>query len=338
MSNQRQLQKGRSMSSVFGLFGAVISTVLLLGVSPAIAQDDNSRPIRMVVPYPAGGAADFLARTLAEKVGANLKQNVIVDNMPGANGTIATQMVVNAPADGLTLLFAVPGVVVFNSFTRKQLPYDPQTQLTPVAMLAATQFALIANVKAPFNSVRELVDYAKSHPGKLTYGSPGIGSHPHIAMEEFKAVAGIDLLHVPYQGGAPAMRDLLGGNIDLKFDGVVSVPPQVRAGRVKALAVSGAARTSILADVPTVAEFYPGFDSATWYGIFVPSDVQTAKVVRLRNAFFAAVDDSVVQKRMADNGISPIGKSVSAEQFQAILKSEFVRYGKVIKSIGIEPQ
>jgi tripartite-type tricarboxylate transporter receptor subunit TctC len=292
----------------------------------------------MLVPYPAGGAADYLARLVGAKAGAYLKQTIVVENRPGANGIIAAQAVVNASPDGRTVLFAVPGVVIFNSHIKNDMPFDPLKQLTPVAMLATTQFALAASLDVPFDSVKGLVAYAKQNPGKLTYGSPGTGSHPHIAMEELKARAGIDMLHIPYQGGVPAMNNLIGRTISLLFDGVVSVPPHVQSGRIKALAVSGAKRAIMLPDVPTVGEIYPGYDSSPWYGIFAPVNMSASTVARLHQAFVDAVEDADTKRRMTEGGYEVIGRAVSAAQFKAIFVSDFERYGKVIRSVGIKPQ
>ena len=321
-----------------GNVAAALQLATILACGSATAQEPATRPIRMLVPYPAGGAADFLARLVSAKASTYLRQTFVVENRPGANGIIAAQTVVNAPADGHTVLFAVPGVVIFNSHIKKDMPFDPLTQLTPVVMLATTQFALAASLDVPFDSVKGLVAYAKQNPGKLTYGSPGTGSHPHIAMEELKARAGIYMLHIPYQGGVPAMNNLIGRTISLLFDGVVSVPPHVQSGRIKALAVSGPKRAIMLPNVPTVAETYPGYDSSPWYGIFAPANISARTVARLHKGFVDAVDDADTRKRMIEGGYEVIGRSVSAEQFKAILVSDFERYGKVIRNVGITPQ
>lgn len=292
----------------------------------------------MLVPYPAGGSADFLARVVAMRAAVELKQTVVVENRIGANGIIAVQTVVNASPDGHTVLFAVPGVVIFNSYIRKELPYDPLKQLTPVAMLATTQFALVASPDMPFNSVKELVAYAKQNPGKLTFGSPGTGSHPHIAMEDLKARAGIDMLHIPYQGGVPAMNALIGRSIALLFDGAVSVPPHVQSGRIKALALSGPKRMALLPGVPNVSETFPGYDNSPWYGIFAPANVPASVVARLHKGFVAAVEEADTARRITEGGYEAIGRAVSPAQFQAIFAADFERYGKIIRNMGLERQ
>ncbi|MCC7483703.1 MAG: tripartite tricarboxylate transporter substrate binding protein [Burkholderiales bacterium] len=317
---------------------AAIPLAAMLSCGVATAQEQAARPMRMLVPYPAGGSADFLARLVGMRAAVELKRTVVIENRPGANGIIAVQALVNAPPDGHTVLFAVPGVVIFNSHIRKALPYDPLRQLTPVAMLARTQFVLVTPADMPFDSVSGLVAYARRNPGKLAFGSPGTGSHPHIAMEDLKARAGIDMLHIPYQGGAPAMMALIGRSIALLFDGAVSVPPHIRSGKVKALALSGTGRMALFPGVPNVSETFPGYDNSPWYGIFAPAGVPAGVVARLHKGFVAAVEDADTAKRMVEGGYAVIGGAVSPTQFATIVAKDFERYGKIIRSIGIERQ
>lgn len=334
--SKRAVPAGRWLNR--GKCGWVFLPVFLAVCGVATAQESTLRPMRILVPYPAGGSSDFLARLAGMSAGAHLRQTVVVENRPGANGIIAVQTVVNALPDGHTVLFAVPGVVIFNSHIRKELPYDPLKQLTPVAMLASTQFALVASLDVPFDSVKDLIAYARQNPGKLTYGSPGTGSHPHVAMEDLKTRAGINMLHIPYQGGVPAMNSLIGRSISLLFDGVVSVPPHVQSGRIKALALSGAKRAALLPGVPTVGEIFPGYDNSPWYGIFAPANTPASVVARLHKGFVAAVEDADTAKRLIDGGYEVIGSRVSLSQFKAIFAADFERYGKIIRDMGLERQ
>src|SRR5213075_859540 len=236
------------------------------------AQAYPSKPIRFVVPYPAGGPLDTVARLLGQKVSESLKQPVVVDNKPGAGGNIGADAVAKSAPDGYTILMGAVATHAINPTLYANIPYDPIKDFQPVTQLASTPNVLIVNNSVPASNVREFIAYAKANPGKLNFGSGSTGSAGHLAGELFKAMAGVEMTHVPYKGAAPAMQDLIGGQIDLMFDNLASALGQVRAGKVRALAVTTAQRTALAPELPTIAESgLPGFDISTWFGVFVPA-------------------------------------------------------------------
>src|SRR5436190_228812 len=261
----------RMHSSLRALSAFSVSSVIMLlafGLPEAYAQTYPSKPIRFVVPYPAGGPLDTIARLLAAKVGESVKQPVVVDNKPGAGGNIGADIVAKSPPDGYTIVMGALATHAINPTLYKSMPYDPVKDFTPITQVASTPNILIVNPSVPATSVREFIAYAKANPGKLSFGSGSIGSGGHLAGELFKTMAGIDMVHVPYKGAAPALQDLIGGQIQLMFDNLASSLTQVRAGKVRALAVTTAKRTALAPEFPTIAESgLPGFDIETWFGI-----------------------------------------------------------------------
>jgi tripartite-type tricarboxylate transporter receptor subunit TctC len=299
----------------------------------AHAQPYPARPIRFVVPYPAGGPLDIVARLTAQKVSESVKQPVIVDNKPGAGGNIGADIVAKSPPDGYTILMGAVATHAINPTLYPSLPYDPVKDFAPVTQIASTPNVLIVHPSIPGTNIREFIAYAKAHPGELNFGSGSSGSAGHLAGELFKAMAGVDMVHVPYKGAAPAMQDLIGGRIQLMFDNLASALAQVRAGKVRALAVTTARRSELAPELPTIAESgLPGFDISTWFGIFAPAGTPREIVERLHAEFTRALASPDVRERMVALGAEPVGNR--PEEFAAYIRAEAGKYARVIKASG----
>lgn len=292
------------------IFKSLLALSLGATASLVLAQDVYpSKPIKLVVPYAAGGPADMLARMVAEKLGPRLGQPVVIDNKPGAGGHTGAELVAKGPADGYTLVLAT---IAHNGAVKlyPNLRYDPTKELKPVILLAEAPSILIVKQDLPVKSVQELLALARSQPGKLTYGSAGNGSAMHMAAELFRHMSKIDYVHVPYRGGAPAMADLLGGQIDMLFESVGTAHQHIKSGKVRALAVTGTKRSSSLPDVPTVAESgVPGYSSVPWYTISVASGVPTAVVNRLNAEINAVLKMQDLVQRWDGLGVVALGGS-----------------------------
>ena len=310
-----------------------LCAVLLALALPAGAQDYPAKPIRFVVPYPAGGPLDTVARLLGQKVGEALGQPVVVDNKPGAGGNIGADIVAKSPPDGYTILMGAVATHAINPTLYASIPYDPVRDFTPITQVASTPNVLVVNPAVPANDVRSFIAYAKAHPGKLNFGSGSTGSAGHLAGELFNAQAGVKMTHVPYKGAAPAMQDLLGGRIDLMFDNLASSMAQVKAGKVRALAVTTAKRSSLAPQLPTIAESgLPDFDISTWFGVFAPAGVPRPVVERLHAELTRALAAPDVRERMLALGAEPVGDR--PEEFAAYIGREAEKYARVIRASG----
>jgi tripartite-type tricarboxylate transporter receptor subunit TctC len=299
----------------------------------AAAQAYPSKPIRFVVPYPAGGPLDTVARLLGQKVSESVKQPVIVENKAGAGGNIGADAVAKSPADGYTILMGAVATHAINPTLYAHIPYDPVRDFIPVTQVASTPNVLVVNPSVPAANVKEFIAYAKANPGKLNFGSGSTGSAGHLAGELFKTQAGVEMTHVPYKGAAPAMNDLIGGQIQLMFDNLASALGQVRAGRVRALAVTTARRTTLAPDLPTIAESgLPGFDINTWFGIFVPANTPREIVDRLHDEFARALGATDVREKMLALGAEPAGSR--PDEFASYIRGEAEKYARVIKASG----
>lgn len=291
-----------------------------------------SRPIRIVVPYAAGGGADGNARLLAHAMAPGLGQTLVIENKPGASGIIAAQSVVQAPADGYTLLFDTFPYAV-NAVLRK-LPFDPVKDLLPVSQAINMPNLLVVPASAPYKTLKELVDYAKANPGKLNYASYGAGGTAHLAAELLRREAGIDWVHVPYKGGAPAITDLLAGQVSAYFANPVSGLTYVKAGRLRALATTGPQRMAALPEVPTFKESgYPSFKVLEWNGFFAPAGTPPPVVERLADAVRDATRAPDVQQRLASLGIDPVGST--PKEFANFLQGQIARWGALVKAANI---
>lgn len=312
----------------------LVFVLAVLAAGAAQAQGDfPTRPLRMVVPFPPGGPTDIVARPLAQKLSENLGQQVIVDNRGGAGGTIGADAVAKAAPDGYTMLMGTVGTQAINISLYQKLPYDPVKDLAPVTLVAAAPVALVAHPSVPANSVADLIKLAKAKPGVLSFGSAGSGSPGHLSGEIFKSMAGVQITHVPYKGSAPAVADLIGGQIQLMFDPVQSVLTHVKAGKVKALGMSSARRSSVLPDVPTIDESgVKGYETTAWWGVAVPAKTPDAIVKRLHAEIAKALQAPEVRARMQEIGIEPVGTGPA--EFATFQKAEIAKWGKAVKDSG----
>jgi tripartite-type tricarboxylate transporter receptor subunit TctC len=301
---------------------------------PSFAQAAwPTKPVRMVVPFPAGGTTDILARVIGQALTKDLGQSVIVDNRAGAGGNIGAQFAAKSPADGYTLFMGTVGTHAINQSLYKKLPFDPIKDFAPLTRVAMVPNLLVANPAKPYKNVKELIAYAKANPGKVNFGSSGSGSSIHLSGELFKAMAKVDMVHVPYKGSAPAVTDLLGGQIDVMFDNMPSAIQHVRNGRLRPLAVTTARRSPELPDVPTVAEAgVPGYEATSWFGMFAPAGTPAPVVARLNAALAKVLADPEVKKKLAEQGAEPY--SEKPEQFAEFIRQETAKWSKVVKDSG----
>ena len=302
--------------------------------SPARAQAYPSKPLRWIIGFPAGGGADTVARIMEPWLSKRLGQPVIIENRPGASTNIAVQAVVNAPPDGYTMLWhGLSSVVNASLFTN--LPFDIQRDIAPVAGIVSYPMIMVAHPSVPANNAAELIAHAKANPGKVTMASFGTGSASHLAGELFKFMAGINMVHIPYRGGAPMTTDLIGGQVNVGFDVMVTALPQVRSGKLRALGVLGPKRFDLLPDVPAVAETVPGYEASTWAGIGVPRSTPPDIIQRLNREVNQGLAQPDIKARLADVGTVPM--VLSADEFRAYIAAEFQKWDKVVKVAGIKP-
>jgi len=313
-------------------FAAICALACSCG-SPATAQPFPSRTVHIVVPYPAGGSNDIIARILAQKLTENLGQQAVVDNRGGANGNVGSALVATSPPDGYTLLLSAPGPLTSNAKLYSHLPFDPERDFAPVALVASVPIVLMVHPSLPVKTVDELIAYARANPGKINFGSSGNGSTNHLAGELFKSMAKINIVHVPYRGAAPAMNDLIGGHIPMLFDNMPAALPQIQSDHVRAIAIAGAKRASALPALPTVAESgLPGFDASAWFGLVAPAKTPAPVLARLSNAVMEILKTPDVEQRFKQLGAEP--GTLSGAAFGAFLRSETDKWAKVIEVSG----
>lgn len=317
----------------------LLQAALALGALPATTQA-QAKPLRLIVPYPPGGPLDTVARLLADRVKDSLGV-VVVDNKPGAGGNLGADLAAKAAPDGHTIVMGAVATHAINPWLFAKLPYDPIRDFTPITRVAQVPNVLVMNAdtaqKLGITSVRELVAYAKKNPGRLNYGSGGNGSAGHLAGEMFKTQAGLFIVHIPYAGGNPAQLGLLSGQVDLNFDNLASASANIRAGKLRALAVTTTARAAAMPDLPTIAEAgreagLGQFDVGTWFGLFGPAGLPADVLTRLNAAFVAALAAPEVKARMAQMMTEPAPST--PEQFAAFVKAELAKYGPVVKASG----
>jgi tripartite-type tricarboxylate transporter receptor subunit TctC len=296
------------------------------------AEDYPSKPIRIIVPYPPGGFNDNLARTLGQKLTEKWGQPVIVDNRPGGGTTIGTNLAAKSAPDGYTLLI-VSFAFAVNPALYASLPYDTAKDFAPIVFAASTPNLLVVNPELPVKSVKELIALAKSKPGKLNYASAGNGSSNHLSMELFKSLTGVDIVHVPYKGSAPAVTDLIGGQVDVMFDNVPNVLPQVKAGKLRGLAVSSKERSPFIRDLPTVAESgVPGFDVSVWFGVVAPAGTPRSVVAKLNAEINGILKLDKIRQAFNNQGVEPAGGT--PEGFASFLVAQTTKWAKVVRESG----
>ena len=300
----------------------------------ALPQDYPRRPIRIIITVAPGGGADITARMIAQKLTEAWGQQAIVDNRPGGNGIVGMEIAANANPDGHTLVLGTIGPVAVNPSLYAKLPYDPVNGFAPVARAVSALNVLVVHPSLPVNSVKELIAYAKANPGKLNFGSSGVGFADHLAGELFNTMAGVKMTHVPYKGGAPAMIDLVGGNVQLIFATVSTALTQMKAGRIRALAVTAGKRVEQFAELPTVAESgVPGFAVDNWYGVLAPRGTPKPVIVRLHAEINRALEQHDVRERLQVLGIFAF-PAPTPEAFGDYIRSEIAKYAQVVKSAG----
>lgn len=310
--------------------------LVTMGLNAAAQGLPADKTIRIIVPYAAGGTSDLLGRMLAQYLGEKLGRTVIVENRAGAGGSIGTEATVRSAPDGTTILLH-SGAIATEPALKKSLPYDVEKDLTAVTTAVKGPFALLVSNQTPAKSVAELIAYAKANPGKLNFGTPGIGTSVHLASEQFKAAAGIDIKHVPYKGASPALQALMANDVQIVVDPLATAKQLGQSGKARALAVTTAKRSELWPEMSTVAEqALPGFDSSVWYGLYVPSKTPSVSVQQLNEAFVAVLRSPGALKWLKDNGLEPVANT-SAES-QKWLSDDIAQWKKVVKAAGIEPQ
>ncbi|KGT81311.1 LacI family transcriptional regulator [Bradyrhizobium japonicum] len=311
-------------------FLAACAAVLFSGAAPA--QDYPSRPVKIIVPFPAGGSNDIIARIVAQKLTERNGQTFLVENRGGAGGNIGAETVASAEPDGYTLLLTAPPPLTINGALYKKLPFDPAKAFAPVALIASVPIVLVVNPSVQAKNVGELIALAKAKPGTLNFGSSGIGSTNHLAGELLKSMAGVDIVHVPYRGAAPAMNDLLAGQIPFMFDNMPAVLPQVQGKAINAIAVAGAKRAEALPDVPTVADTIPGFEASSWFGLVAPAKTPAPALAKLSGELETILKMPDVKKRLAELGAEP--GTVFGDAFGQFMTDETAKWGKLVKASG----
>ncbi len=292
-----------------------------------------NRPVQIIVPFTPGTGMDILARTVGQKLSERWGQPVVVDNRPGASGNIGTDMVVKAPPDGYTLLITANTLVMTVSLYRN-VPYDPIRDLAPVEKMATGTMALTVNPAVPARTLKEFVAYAKANPGKLAYGSPGVGTPQHLATELLKSTTGIDMLHVPYKGSAGAITGLLSGDVAMMCNALHAVLPQVKAGRIHAIAVGGPKRSRVAPDIPTFAESgYPDFDVDFWYGLLAPAATPKDIIAKLNQDITQILNTPEMRETLSSQGLEPV--TGSPEQFAELIRTDLARWASVIRTAGV---
>ena len=303
--------------------------------SLAGAQSYPTRPLRLIVGFPPGGGADTVSRIVGQWLSERLGQQIIIENRPGASTNIAAQAVINSPPDGYTLLYYGASTLI-NTSMFPNLPFDVRRDIAPVSGLAAFPMMLVANPSVPAKTVAELIAHAKANLGKVTMASFGTGSASHLAGELFKMMAGINMVHVPYRGGAPMVTDLIAGQVQVGFDVMVTSLPHVRTGALRVLGVAGNNRFDMLPDVPTVAETVPGYEARTWAGVGVPKGTPTEIIARLNHEINAGLANPTIKSRLAEIGTIPI--IFTATEFGTYIATESEKWAKVVKFAGVKPE
>ena len=320
---------------------AAVAACLLLALDASAAQRDPaanypSKPVRFIVPFAPGGGTDIVARAIAQKLSEEWGQQVVVDNRGGGATVIGTELGARAAPDGYTLTMGTTTLAI-NPSVRRKLPYDALKDFAPVTQTAFQAYVLATHMSVPAKSVKEFVALAKAKPGTLNFGSPGTGTGSHLAGELFRAMSGIHVVHVPYKGSGPALSDLVGGQIQFILGTILSTYPQVKAGRLRALGVSGSKRSAVMPEVPTIAEAgVPGYSATSWNGVIVPARTPQAIVRKLNRDIVKVVHSPDVRERLAGDGGEAVGGT--AEEFANHIRSEMTKWAKAVKIAGIKPE
>ena len=312
----------------------VAVALMLVAAHAAFAQGYPNRPVRLVVPYPAGGPTDFVGRTVAQKLSQLLGQQVVVDNRPGAGTIIGSELVARSAPDGYTLLFGTGGGTFLAPLMLPKVPYDPHRDFEPVAMLVMSPQVLVVHPSVPAQSVSELIALAKAKPGVLNFASVGTGTSPHLGGELFQSLTGTKIVHVPYKGTSPAMTDLISGQVQMMFTSMPTVLALVKSGKLRLLGTGGTKRSAVIPDTPTIAETVPGFELVTWYGVFAPARTPEAIIKRLNAEIAKVLADPESRDRMTAQGLEPT--PMTPADVKRYTQEETKRWSRLIKAAGIQ--
>ena len=323
-------------TALFTALFAALACSSLLG-SAAIAQTWPTKPIRWISPWPPGGANDVFSRALAQKLTESLGQPVVVDNKAGAAGTIGSDITAKSPADGYTIVMGSTPTHATAPSVYAALPYDPVRDFVPVTLVAVVPNVLVVHPSVPAKSVQELIAYAKANPGKINFASTGNGTSQHLSAELFKTLTGVDIVHIPHKGTAPATTELLAGTVQMAFENMPTMLPHIQAGKLRALAVTPSKRSAVMPDLPTVAEAgVPGYEASVWFGVLMPAKTPRAIVDKLHEEIMKALETPDLKMRMASLGAEVVG--LGPDQFAAYLSTEIPKWAKVVKAAGVVPQ
>jgi tripartite-type tricarboxylate transporter receptor subunit TctC len=310
-----------------------LATLAALAVAPAWADTFPSRPVRLVVPFPPGGAVDFYARVVQAQLAERFGQPIVIENRPGASGMIGADNVAKSAPDGYSLLLGNIASLAINVGLYAKMPYNPVTDFTPITHTIDVNYVLVVHPSVPVHSVRELIDYAKANPDKLAFGSAGSGSLPHLAGELFKSLTGVRMIHVPYKGGGPMVTDLLAGSVQLVIADQANLMPHVKSGKLRALAVASAKRSPGAPELPTIAEAgVPGFQAVAWNGLVGPAGMSPDVVQRINRVFVDTMAVPDIRARLLDAGLDPIGDS--PDSFGRFIPAEIAKWSKIAKDVG----
>jgi tripartite-type tricarboxylate transporter receptor subunit TctC len=321
---------------LLGLAAALAGARVLTRVWPARAQSLAGKQIRVVVPFPPGGPTDIVARPFAQMLGEALKATIVVDNRGGAGGSIGADVVAKSAADGTSLLVGTVGTHAINPALYAKLPYDAIRDFTPLAMIASAPVAVVVHPSQPVQNLADLVALAKQNPGKLNYGSAGVGTPGHLTAEMFRSLSGIDIVHVPYKGSAPAVTDLIGGQIQIMFDPLQSVLSNVQGGKIRALAVSGKTRSPVVPDVPTIAESgYDGFETTAWWGVFAPAKLPDDLKASLVSEIEGIAASEAFRGKLEPLGVTAVA-SLGGSAFADFQQRELAKWGKAVQDANVK--
>jgi tripartite-type tricarboxylate transporter receptor subunit TctC len=312
---------------------AFAGALLFLAASAAQAQDN--RPIRMVIAFPPGGPTDFVGRLVADKAKDLLGQSIIIENKPGANGAIGADYVAKSTPDGTTVFLTTLGAVAVTPHMRADIRYDSVKDFAPITQVVLNTTLMVVKAESPFNTIKDLTAAAKAKPGEITFASTGVGSNTHLALELYQQAAGVKLVHIPYRGAAPALTDLLGGQVQVFAADAAALMGQIKGGKIKALGAASGRRNPMLPDVQTLAEQgYADTIVDNWYGLLAPAGTPPAVITKIHDAFVAAINDPVIKEKLIQSGAIPVANSPA--EFGKFLKEEYDRWGKVVREKGIK--
>ena len=319
------------------VIGLLVAAVLTIVATTTLAQTWPNKPVRIIVPYPPGGVGDTFTRSLAQQLSERLGQPVLIENKPGASQIIGAELAAKAAPDGYTLFLGSVTSLAINVRSQKKLPYDPVRDFAPVSLCFASPLYLVVNPTLPASSVAELIALARAKPGQLTFASVGQGGSLHLAGELFKSMTGVDMTHIPYKGSAPALADVMGGQVSMIFDVGVSALPQVRAGKLRALAITAGRRSEGTPEYPTIAEAgVPGYEASIWFGIVAPAGTPAPVVARLSREIAQIVRTPAIRERFVPLGLDLIGGT--PEEFAATMRSEIPKWARVLQDARVEPE